>query len=125
MEDKNSAQYICVCPEGFTGDKCSTKISPSPQPRSQEGSGGMPKAAIAGIVAGVLLAALVCAVLVVVGLCVRHRRSRRSQGELKAHSFFYNYQGFIYGGGGGGGGVGGKLPPLTHKFPPQEFHVYQ
>ena len=88
VEEKNSAQYNCVCPEGFTGDKCSTSISPSPQPRSQEGSGGMPKAAIAGIVAGVLLAALVCAVLVVVGLCVRRRRSRRSQGELKAHSFY-------------------------------------
>ena len=68
--------YSCVCIQGFTGDKCSTQIPPKPTPQSREGSGGMSNAAIAGIVAGILLALLICALLIVLGLCVRFQRKR-------------------------------------------------
>ena len=61
------------------GDKCSNQIPPKPTlqpPQTREGSGGTSNAAIPGIVAGVLVALLICALLIVVGLCVRFQRKR-------------------------------------------------
>ena len=76
--------YSCMCPEGFTGEKCSTEVptnaSPRPTPQNREGSGGMSTAAIAGIVAGIVLAALICCmVLTALVVCVRLRKKKKSK----------------------------------------------
>ena len=83
--------------EGFTGDKCSNQIPPKPSPQppqSREGSGGMSNAAIAGIVAGVLVALLICTLLIVVGLCVRFHRKRVRGKSLSVMYSIYNYTNF-------------------------------
>ena len=67
-----------MCPEGFTGETCSTPELSTTAPRQQsEESSGMPPAAIAAIVAGLLVA--LCAVVVVVVVCIllRKRSSKR------------------------------------------------
>ena len=89
--------YSCACTEGFTGDKCSTQIPTNPTsqpPQTREGSGGMSNAAIAGIVAGILLALLICALLIVVGLCVRFQRKRVRGKSLSVMYSIYNYTNF-------------------------------
>ena len=78
--------YSCICPEGFTGEKCSTEVptnaSPRPRPQNREGPGGMSTAVIAGIVAGIVLAALICCVILTAAVvCVRLRRKKRTQSK--------------------------------------------
>ena len=84
--------YSCICTEGFTGEKCSTPApsnsGPSPRPQNREGPGGMSTAAIAGTVAGIVLAVLICCVvLAVVVVCVRLRRRRRTQSKYNLHVY--------------------------------------
>ena len=60
------------------GEKC-TNASSSP---SREGSEGMSTAAIAGTVAGIVLAALICCViLAAVVVCVKLQKKRRTKSE--------------------------------------------
>ena len=74
------------------GEKCSTPASsnsgPSPNPQNREGQGGMSTAAIAGTVAGIVLAVLICCVvLAVIVVCVRLRR-RRTQSKYNLHVLY-------------------------------------
>ena len=68
------------------GEKCSNEVptnaSHRPRPQNKKGPGGISTVAIAGTVAGIVLAALICCVVLVAAVvCVRLRRKRRTQSK--------------------------------------------
>ena len=78
----------CECPEGFTGETCSTPVDrASPRPRSQSGQDpALSGAAIASVVVALLLTAVACGLLVMVFVCIRLRKKRNVDGE-----YYYYY----------------------------------